>query len=68
MLDKTNAVVRGFDIPSAVLNKEITSLVVELKCTDGTYYYESNISFSKPLEATSWQVNISDSEWSKREQ
>ena len=68
MLDKTNAVVRGFDIPSAALNKETTSLVVELKCNDGTYDYESNINFSKPIEAAPWQVNISDSEWSKREQ
>ena len=68
MLDKTNAVVRGFDIPSAALNKEITSIVVELKCSDGTYDYESNINFSKPIEAAPWQVNISDSEWSKREQ
>ena len=68
MLDKTNAVVRGFDIPSAALNKETTSLVIELKCNDGTYDYESNINFSKPIESAPWQVNISDSEWSKREQ
>ena len=68
MLDKTNAVVRGFDIPSAALNKEIASLVVELKCNEGTYDYESNINFSKTIEAAPWQVNISDSEWSKREQ
>ena len=68
MLDKTNAVVRGFDIPSAALNKEITSIVVELKCSDGNYDYESNINFSKPIESAPWQVNISDSEWSKREQ
>ena len=68
LLDKTNAVVRGFDIPSAALNKETTSLVVELKCNDGTYDYQSNINFSKPIEAAPWQVNISDSEWSKREQ
>ena len=68
MLDKTNAVVRGFDIPSAALNKEVTSIVLELKCSNGTYDYESNINFSKPIEAAPWLVNISDSEWSKREQ
>ena len=68
ILDKTNAVVRGFDIPSAALNKEVTSIVVELECIDGTYDYESNINFSKPIEAAPWQVNISDSDWSKREQ
>lgn len=63
-LNQANRVIKGIDLPAMVLQQETGHLELILECSRESYLAEKNIQFNKLFT----HVNISDSEWFKREQ
>ena len=67
LLDKSDALVKGFDLPSAFLNQEIIQLEVVAFCSKNTFHIFKmlDLQFS---ENSKEQVFIYANEWLKKEQ
>ena len=66
-LDKSDALVKGFDLPSAFLNQEIIQLQVAAFCSKKTFYIFKTVDL-KYSENNEEQVFIYANEWLKKEQ
>ncbi len=67
-IDKATAPVKGFDLPSMILNKETGVLNLVLNCDEEDFLLNKEISFNLNIESFPYVMNILQSEWSKKEQ
>ncbi|MDA9785297.1 hypothetical protein N9753_02875 [Gammaproteobacteria bacterium] len=67
LLDKSDALVRGFDLPSAFLNQAIVKLEVNIFCSKNTFQIFKMLDL-KYSENNEEQVFIYANEWLKKEQ
>jgi len=67
LLDKSDAQVKGFDLPSAFLYQEIIQLELVVFCSKNTFHIFKTLDL-KYSENNAEQVFIYANEWLKKEQ
>ena len=66
-LDQSDALVRGFDLPSAFLNQEIVKVTASMSCKNNAFYSMKTIDLSDAQNHQE-QVFIYENEWLIKEQ